>query len=149
MTDVKDKGDSLFLSWFVLNIWRMRRKRKYVKNLKSTLLDEKINEVPAVSLANAQDLRQEGYLQVTQRTRLCISTKNGSLYTVLLWNWGSSTFCNFNKVRGGDLNKPIAVSGKLLFNSLTIFTSFTIFSSLKISLHGQFSPLFSPFSWNL
>ena len=55
-----------------------------MKNLKSTLLDEKINEVPAVSLANAQDLRQEGYLQVTQRTRLCISTKNGSLYTVLL-----------------------------------------------------------------
>ena len=46
-----------------------------VKNLKSTLLDEKINEVPAVSLANAQDLRQ-GYLQVTL---LYISTGNGSL----------------------------------------------------------------------
>ena len=78
---------SYLCSWLTLDFCSTlscgtRRKRRDVKNLKSTLLDEKINEVSSGSLANAQDLRRR-YLQVTPLPPFprCVSTQKE-------WNLG-------------------------------------------------------------
>ena len=119
----KDQGRwFLFVCWLTLGLCstltrRMRRKGRDVKNLKSTLLDEKINEVSTASLANAQDLRR-GYLQVTQVTPLlCISTQNGSLMHC----------CETFTLSG---HKPF-----LFFFGVTLITDSTVRYSLSIWKH--------------
>ena len=95
---------SYLCSWLTLDFYTTlacgtRRKRRDVKNLKSTLLDEKINEVSSGSLANAQDLRRR-YLQVTPLPPfLCVSSlKEWNLAFSLL---GGDTLLNFWPFFGG------------------------------------------------
>ena len=103
-TDVKDskrkrsmKVISYLCCWLTLGfystLWHEEcgERGRDVKNLKSTLLDEKINEVSTASSANAQDLRC--WIFASHPTHpLCISTQNGSLMHCcetfsLSWAW--------------------------------------------------------------